>query len=308
MSDTMCPHLGHRHSFFPAPLLCGRARLLLNSFQAKTFIQLPGQREASGRTIHMHVAHLLSGLISTWMGPELTPRQHAHGQGPRESSLWQLVGDCRLLNSISQHSNQIISHLQYCTKEKKNNAEHSVHGRKNSSRKLSHCLVYFQFHSPALEIVIRASQRRTLASQQADRSLGSGCRGGGCSWETGSSLIDLRGPHGFTKKPKETCIQRGWRAARAGHSGMQMGCSFQSHGSQPPPHTEIITLEVWKIMLSRGSHINLHMWENCKELNTCAYVNTHTRVYVETGRIWMGNFGALHQHWLSTCGVVLCAF
>ena len=38
---------------------------------------------------------------------------------PGKAPCAQLVGDCRLLNSISQHSNQIISHLQYCTKEKK---------------------------------------------------------------------------------------------------------------------------------------------------------------------------------------------
>ena len=89
---------------------------------------------------------------------------------PGKAPCAQLVGDCRLLNSISQHSNQIISHLQYCTKEKKNNAEHSVHGRKNSSRKLSHCLVYFQFHSPALEIVIRASRPEEDSGKQAHRS------------------------------------------------------------------------------------------------------------------------------------------
>lgn len=48
----------------------------------------------------MHVAHLLSGLISTWMGPELTPRQHAHGQGPRESSLCTA---CGRLQASKQH-------------------------------------------------------------------------------------------------------------------------------------------------------------------------------------------------------------
>ena len=48
----------------------------------------------------MHVAHLLSGLISTWMGLELTPCQHAHGQGPRESSLCTA---CGRLQASKQH-------------------------------------------------------------------------------------------------------------------------------------------------------------------------------------------------------------
>lgn len=77
------------------------------------------------------------------------------------------AADSRLLRSISRCTNQIISHLQDCTKTGKNNAEHSAHGRKNSSRKLSHCLVYFQFHLWALQIAICASRPEEVSSNPA---------------------------------------------------------------------------------------------------------------------------------------------
>ena len=98
---------------------CSWARSLLHSFQAKSFAELVGNREATRRTIHMHVAHFLPSLMSTWTWPSPATRQLFAIQVPGTAPFAQLAADCRLINSICQHSSQSISHLQYCTKGKK---------------------------------------------------------------------------------------------------------------------------------------------------------------------------------------------
>lgn len=93
----------------------------------------------------MHVAHFLPSLISTWMRPQqlrASTALPALGRLPLHS--------CCRLQAYKQQKPAFQSQrfpLAVLHKEEKNNAEHSVRGRKNSSRKLSHCLVYFHFHS-----------------------------------------------------------------------------------------------------------------------------------------------------------------
>lgn len=63
-------------------------------FQAKGITRLPERREATGRTIHMHVARFLPSLIRTGMWPEPTPCQHSYLPSPRPGSL--CTACCRL--------------------------------------------------------------------------------------------------------------------------------------------------------------------------------------------------------------------